>query len=353
MSEPVRSRGVHSGLLDATVAVLTSISGLDPPEAESAITGLCKRFPGQRIELVWHVEQFHDRPEYAVLLRDDRGVAVSVSRATGGLPWPLRGVQRWSDADVVRVNGRLVQVEEAIAFLEIDRQSSGPATRIVDACLARDELDLQPVEISVHDVQTELDRFRRERGLLSRGDMAAWLTSNGQTHATVERLVRDQLAVRLLRRRVAGSDRVVERFRATAPDYELIGFEWIAFDTPQAGNEARTSLRRRDQLLALARLAASAPHRTGELGGFAVRRRRFLDAPARMALDSRSSAVQGPFPWLSRHALIRVLRTVPGELDAEVQDQIESDLFSEWLADRRRDAKIEWAWGMGDVTRAP
>jgi hypothetical protein len=44
---------------------------------------------------------------------------------------------------------------------------------------------------------------------------------------------------------------------------------------------------------------------------------------------------------------------VPGELDAEVQDQIESDLFSEWLADRRRDAKIEWAWGMGDVTRAP
>jgi hypothetical protein len=34
------------------------------------------------------------------------------------LPWPLRGVGRWSDKDLVRVNNTLLRVEDAIAFLD-------------------------------------------------------------------------------------------------------------------------------------------------------------------------------------------------------------------------------------------
>ena len=58
-----------------------------------------------------------------------------------GLPWPLRGVRRWTDADVLRVNGRTVKFQEAVACLELMWTEVPIAQRLVNACLLDAELE--------------------------------------------------------------------------------------------------------------------------------------------------------------------------------------------------------------------
>src|SRR5690348_14734670 len=78
----------------------------DPEEALDRLAELRARLPGVALELVWDHEALADRPAYDLLISDDDIGTVSLALTCDGLPFPLRGLQRWREAAVLRVDGR-------------------------------------------------------------------------------------------------------------------------------------------------------------------------------------------------------------------------------------------------------
>src|SRR5262249_11770896 len=113
--------------------------------------------------------------------------------------------------------------------------------------------------------------------------------------------------------------------------------------------------------------------RAGRLDFHAAAERCFCEAPARgappkapllAAIERRRAApalreplfaaapgqLVGPVPVKGGYALLRVLAIVSAELDGRTRGAVKNVLFDEWLAERRRAARIEWFWGNASKT---
>jgi len=60
---------------------------------------------------------------------------------------------------------------------------------------------------------------------------------------------------------------------------------------------------------------------------------------------AKTGELLGPLSTESGRALIRVLSRLPAQLNQRTRSAVEHLLFDEWLAERRRTARIEWYWG--------
>jgi hypothetical protein len=83
---------------------------------------------------------------------------------------------------------------------------------------------------------------------------------------------------------------------------------------------------------------------------FATLRRRDVSAALGAAVFAASPGdVVGPGD--EGVVVTRVLAVTQARLDASTRAAIEEILFEEWLAERRRAARITWHWGTADRTR--
>src|SRR5688572_29613622 len=90
-----------------TLEWLMSLSrdGIRPEEALRRLRFVQQQHAETPMELLWEEEAFDGFVHYDTLLRLPEGGTVSLSFCPArALPWPLRGLHRWSDADLVRVN---------------------------------------------------------------------------------------------------------------------------------------------------------------------------------------------------------------------------------------------------------
>jgi putative peptide maturation system protein len=323
--------------------LLKRIASLAPDEAMKILESA--QLP-ETADLVWHRETFDQSLHYAVLIRDGEGGVISLSRSAGGLPWPLRGVQRWSEADVVRVNGRRMQVEEAIAFIDVDDHRSRVARSLIDSLLIQQELDREPVAIDPEGLQAELDAFRRARGLATADATQQWLVNEGLTQGGLERLLRDRLALRGLRSRIVTSAAVLDEFDRTRADFDevLMTSIWL----PALGASRRVIRELRQGLIRLdgrdawpSRSAPSSP----DIGVFVRRRRHEVPPSLGLVFECDAGATFGPLPLSDGYVVGRVHEVRPARLTADVRLAIELRLFEGWLDARRTSARIEWMWG--------
>src|SRR6185503_10092559 len=74
-----------------------------PSEARTRLRLLQQRHPRTSMELVWETEAYDNSIHYDVLLRADGQGTTSLSYCPDRVqPWPLRGVHRWSEQDLLR-----------------------------------------------------------------------------------------------------------------------------------------------------------------------------------------------------------------------------------------------------------
>ena len=335
--------------LRTALDLLTRIARLPPDEALAAV----RDEPGldpQDVDLVWHREAYDDSTHFAFIVRSRDGSVVSVSRSERGLPWPLRGVHRWSESDVVRVNGRTMQVEEAIAVLDVDSHDAQVARSIVDSLLVQEELDRSPVAISPDAVQAEMDAFRRARGLTTASATERWLADQGMTHAKLERLLRDRLAVRALRRRVATPAAVQDEFARIRDDYDEVMMTSLWLPAQRDAKRILGGLRRDE--LELDRSATTIGRRPPPSPdiGVLIRRYRAEVAPElrAAAFGSKTGGVFGPIAFRHGHVVGRVHARHRARLTAAVRSSLERRLFARWLEARRATARIDWMWGRAE-----
>ena len=98
--------------------------GVRPREARARLQSLRGRHPSHEIELLAEEEAFDQSVHYDALLRCAGEGTVSLSYCPErAVPWPLRGVHRWSEGDLVRVNANVLQVDAAIASISFGMRS--------------------------------------------------------------------------------------------------------------------------------------------------------------------------------------------------------------------------------------
>ena len=215
---------------------------------------------------------------HALVIRRPGAAALSLSVAAAtGLPWPLRGVQRARDSELLEVNGRTVGVAEAMARLDLvgDRAAM---RLLIDGCLLSAELERDPVDLDAHDLQAAADAFRRAKRLTSAAQTRQWLADRGLSADDFAELVTRQAEFDALRRR--RTDAAVGRWLDEhGPELDDLLVAWIEQDAEpreEPGVDAsEAELRARPGEMVAAALRAGRPaglewHSAASLGSSAL-----------------------------------------------------------------------------------
>ena len=301
------------------------------------------------VELVWSSEAYDGSRDYALLLRGDDQGWLSIASSRSHLPWPLRGVRRWREEDVVRVNNRVVKMEDAVAFLEIESPRTQVARRLVDSSLMQEALGSSLPTATRAEMRAEEALFRQRQGLVAPPDLAAWLRLRGWHRGDLERLIEDRLLRRRLRERIIPDGAIDEYFAEHRDDFDLREIEWVWRRNVRAAREAVAMLIETKRTIAdLAQEVL--PYREGEveLPLRVWRRRRDLGEDFALLFASPSGTAFGPLAYERGWVVGRTLRHLAPELTIPLRNQIRGHLFESWLRSRRESAEIEWLWGRRD-----
>jgi putative peptide maturation system protein len=343
---------VEQTVIDTLDYLMTIVREETSPEtAKSGLRPLQRKHSAVGMQLLWEEETYDRRIHYDALLNLPEEGTISISfcdhRAT---PWPLRGVHRWSDADLVRVNDNVLSVDQAIACLDFMWDEARIAERLVNICLVQNELSINPIDLSDEEFQSAMDGFRRARGLFKAEDTRRWMERRGLTHQELEILVTDLATVAKLRDRLVGN-RVEEYFKTHSADFDIAHIARIVLSDISAASVLADQIRcgYGDFFNA----AQDVFTRSGQPGAdlfVAVRRRDAADEIRDALFQSPPGSVLGPVRDGDRYAIVRVLSTTRARLDKGTRETIENILFDEWLEERRQKATIEWFWGTASKT---
>ncbi|GGL29210.1 TIGR04500 family putative peptide maturation system protein [Planomonospora parontospora] len=336
-------------LLSDVLACLRQIADMDSGQAKESLNALRAKQPDVPMRLVWEQDPFGGTFHYDMLITVEGGTVSLAFAPDRALPWPLRGSRHTGEQVLLRVNGTEVTMEQAVSMLDVLWSDTALATRLVNASLVEQELARFPIEPTAAELQEVLDAFRRARGLLTVQDTREWMAERGLSHARLEEIAASEAAVAGLRRRVVGDD-VEEAFASRPGGYDRLSVLELRYSDPGAARAAAVRLGAPDRPGGGTDPLALAARETLDHGAHGqvrqVRRREL--GPA--AVSARAGDLLGP----GEHdtAVHRVLEVRPAVLDGPTRREIEEMLFGLWLADRRREAELEWFWGTAPRTRA-
>jgi putative peptide maturation system protein len=336
--------------------------GVGPSAALAGLSSLRGQHPETTLDLVWLEEAFDESVHYDALIHLPGDGTISLSFSPdGGLPWPLRGVHRWRDQDLAKVNNVVLTVDRAIGELDAIRDEAPIVRRLVDLCLIQETLQREPIALDEDELQQAMDAFRRARRLFTAEDTQRWLTDKGLTPETFEQLVGDQAVRARLQTRIAAG-RVEEYFAAHRQELATVALLRLDFPDLERARNALAEARRGASFHALVQRsiaqAVVAGQKAPRLDSAVLRRRDAvrLELLPMVSGGVRSEPVADLFsaqpgdvlgPALSKHgaAILQVLAVGPAALDRRTRQEIVQLLFDEWLEERRKAARIEWYWG--------
>ncbi|HEY3080260.1 MAG TPA: TIGR04500 family putative peptide maturation system protein [Chloroflexota bacterium] len=351
--------------------------GVRPDDAWERLRPLQERYPETPLDLVWLEETYDRSVHYDALLDLPGEGTVSLSfNPDGALAWPLRGVQRWRDQELVRVNDTVLTVDHAIACLDYIWREARIVNRLVDVCLIQEALRREPIALSDDELQRSMNAFRRAHRLHTAADTYRWMAEHGVTQEKLERLVGDEATVARLRDRVAAG-RVEAYFDAHRD--ELAAAAVVRLDLPDAASASRAfdEIRQGADFDVVARFRLTDALTSGQkppvLQSVVLRRPEVADfealadtgiiraascplkpAPppdlAAALFTAGPGDVLGPLATETGYSLLRVVAVAPPCLDAPTREAIARRLFDEWLAEGRDAARIEWYWGSAAQT---
>lgn len=325
-----------------------SRSSATPAQAAAQIRALA----GPGVELVHERDAATGRTEFDAIVDLPDGAAVVRYCPDRGAPFILRGAERLSDRDLVRVDGEVMSVSHAIALLDFVWRDRPVMRRVLDACILQAALRADPIVPRDDQVQAALDAIRAANGLYSAEATRRWMAERGITHEALEAHAVDQAAIRALRDRVVGAA-VADHFAAHRVDHDRATLARIAFpDSPDHRALVERAVTDGMDLTAVLGLAVAAGAAPAQDDPVVVRvRRRDLSGALRAAVfdapGGRLRVVREPL----RIAVVHVFAVHPAELDDATAELIADELFSDWLAQRRSQARIEWNWGTADRTQ--
>ena len=313
-------------------------------DARAELSALTEAWTGLRARVVSSCEEYDTSRHFDVLLTDADGTYTVSFASADGLPWPLRGVHRWNEGDLLRVNGTTLRVQQAIASLDFLRERDDLLDHLVNVCLVDDELAARdPFPVNDADLQARLDEFRRARGLFTAADTHQWLAQHGISHRQLERRLADALRVELLAEQVVG-DAVADYLKAGKSN---LGIFPVMLASARSQEDLHELTHRTADPASWLTWAVTPRGDRREVRCYRIDA---FDATPSLAVlasdDVPVGTVSQVFPHRDAHALACKLGpTEPPEPSPELTRRVRDRLFADWLAERRRCADVEWYWG--------
>jgi putative peptide maturation system protein len=322
---------------------------VQPRNARARLQHLRALHPDLEIDLLAEEEAFDHSVHYDALLRRAGEGTISVSYCPErAIPWPLRGVHRWSEGDLVRVNTNVLQVEAAVACLDFIWDDASIIERLVNMCLIQEEVERHPVELTDAELQAAMDRFRSVKKLFQAEDTRRWLERHGMSHEMLERYVSEVAIVPKLKDRIAAG-RVEDYFEQHPRDFDIASVACLEIASESRARELADKLRSgAENFFRVAERLFLEPERAAHQKSnlFTVFERRKLEPALRDIVFAASPGqLIGPLAGTTGHTLMQMLSIMPGDLNDRTRSAIKDILFQEWLAERRQTARIEWCWG--------
>lgn len=301
---------------------------------------------GLQADLLWQDSAFEGRRLYDVLLSDGDGGTASLGyRQDRGTPWALLGVQRWSESHLLRVNGRPLGVGEAVFLIDFVWRDTAVLKRLVEHCLARDEIERRGLKASPEEVQAALDELRIQNGLFTPAEVEQWLVRHSVNHRWLEERAASIALVNRLREDVVG-DRVAPYFEAHREEFDSVRVARVRFARREGAERFCEGVRQSAGSFwqEVERLSAS-----GELLEADLSRRLPRSEAAGAGLGALFEvpvgAVLAPVQRRSGFDVFKVLAHVPAVPDADTSKEVVRRLFAAWLREQASRAKVEWFWG--------
>ncbi|MGW5076116.1 TIGR04500 family putative peptide maturation system protein [Rhodococcus sp. NPDC004095] len=333
-------------LLDSALTVLRSLGPDDADRrADRALDPLRAEHPRSRMRLLRHREAVDESVGYGLLITEPGVGTTSLSWTPAtAVPWSLRGAQRTAESMLLRVNGEPLAIEEAMAYLDVMWERTELLDRLITVCLVRQELAENPIRPGAAELQHAMDAFRRARGLLTVPDTEEWMRERALGHEAFEELVAQETAIAELKRRILaerGPDpAVLDRLRGVRVRFVERG------DADAFVTLVRTRVDA-DGADAAGVFAAAA---AAFAGAATVRGAEFVEVAAADLGHAAPGTVLGPVESESGWEVTQVLAAFPAAPGPETDRLLADAAFDGWIAERRRDARIEWFWGAADKT---
>jgi putative peptide maturation system protein len=346
---------MNDSLRQAVVEVLNYLlalqrEGVRPDDARTRLQAVRGHHPELAIDLLAQEEAYDQSVHYDALIRRAGEGIISLSYCPErAVPWPMRGVHRINETDLVRVNGQVLTVDQAIACIDFIWDEAPIIEGLVNACLIQEELQRDPIAVADAELQAAMDKFRSAKRLFKAEDTLCWLERHGMSHEKLECYVADNAVVAKLRDRIA-ADRVEEYFRQHSGDFDTAWIARLEVTDESEAHELAEQIRagRQEFFAAAARCYVDSARlaKPPAAALFAEIERREAAATLREHLFAAAPGqLVGPVTVESGQALLRVLEIVPARLDDRTRAAIKHILFEGWLAERRKAAQIEWCWG--------
>lgn len=265
----------------------------------------------------------------------------------------MRGVHRWSDAELVRVNNIVLRVDQAIAYLDFISYEARMIDRLVNICLIQEALNKDPIELTDSELQLAMDGFRKEHRLSKIEEIDRWMERHSMTRERLDCLVANAASIAKLRNRVTAG-RVEGYFEEHRPDFDTAYMARVEFSDEESAERTYEQIRigAVDFYEAAQRCFLASAERS-ELSNelFVVIQRRQMTPEQGLAIFAAAPGeVIGPVHTGGGYTIIRILSFAPARLDEAMRTTIKTILFEEWLVERRQAATIEWYWGNASRT---
>lgn len=201
--------------------------------------------------------------------------------------------------------------------------------------LIQDEARQAGLSVTREELQSAADAFRRRHGLTAVADTHAWLSGNGMSVDDFKARVLHDLLAAKLRQHLAAAG-IEGHFAAHPAGYERLRLAQLCVGREDLANELATQVREDGRDLD----AVAGEHRLRLVRGESFRKD--LPGPLAEALAAAEPGqLVGPVETPEGFVLAVAEERQPAALDAATRQQIENELFTDWLAGRMREANID------------
>jgi putative peptide maturation system protein len=324
----------------------------EPEAAQDQFKALRARHPELWMNIVWEQETYEGTIHYDILVGDEAGTYSLSYCADEELPWPVRGIQRFNESVVLRVNDAPIRISHAITSLDYAWHTLHIGRHLIHMSLIDQEIRARGIEVSEEELAEALVRFRRKRRLFTPEQVERWMLEHGTTQAQLEGHLRDERGREKLKEQVVAG-REEAYFQAHRADFGRVRAARLYVSGRDEAQRLYDKLRGNpSQLLAAAQARFV---ETGDAGSlFATLERGDLDAEqAALVFGTQPGELTEPVPSGDGYELLWVMQRIPAQFDEPTRQRIASLLFDAWLEEKRRSARVEWFWGADEAAAVP
>jgi len=286
---------------------LLNDDNIKPKDAQTRLQTLRTQNSPLEINLLWEEEVYDNSTHYDVLIRlEEEESTISLSYCPDrALPWPMRGVNRWSDKELVRVNDIVLQMDQAIACIDFIWDEKRIIDRLIKTCLIQEELERKPVELTDDELQFFMNGFRRTHRLYT----------PEATYEYEARLIK-------LRTRVA-NEQVDSYFEKHQSDFDMAQIALIELSEQSEAQELAKQIQNGELNFYQAAQDSFLSHQEMPKNLFRVISRRDIPDAFIDVFDVTPGTVLGPIKVDEEYVIIKILSTKSAVLDRETCQSIQ------------------------------